>query len=70
MDTAIMGSIITSPQPVFLSSPVTVARIEFDNDNTYSLMGNGGLSLVPGGDPTPASKSTADRKNSSRTSTC
>ncbi|MCH2132056.1 MAG: hypothetical protein MK179_23195, partial [Pirellulaceae bacterium] len=43
-----MGSIITSPQPVFLSSPVTVARIEFDNENTYSLMGNGGLSLGTG----------------------
>ena len=44
MDTAIMVSIITSPQPVFSSTPVTVTRIEFANEKPYTLTGNGGFS--------------------------
>ena len=38
-----LGGAITSPQTILLLNSITVARLEFDNENSYALVGTGGL---------------------------
>jgi PEP-CTERM motif-containing protein len=42
---AVFGSVITAPRTVTVDTPVKVGRLTFQNENAYSLSGNGPLTL-------------------------
>jgi hypothetical protein len=43
--TAVLGNKITAPRTITADAPVTVGRIDFDNANTYTVAGDGTLTL-------------------------
>lgn len=45
---AILGSVITSPQTVTLDAGVTIGSLQFDNDNAYTISGTSTLTLQSG----------------------
>ena len=50
---AVFGDVVNAPRTVFNDTPVTVNGIEFDNSNSYAVVGPGSINLQAGtlGDP-------------------
>jgi len=42
---AVFGAVITQPRVVTINTPITVARIDFDNTNAYTIAGSNPLTL-------------------------